>query len=65
MYSFFEKLIDPLAQADVERPPTGTLAFFRHYLWPIRRLLLVTLFFSSVASIAELYLYAYLGRLVD
>ena len=54
-----------LADADVERPPSGTLAFFVHYLWPIRRLLLVTLFFSSVASIAELYLYAYLGRLVD
>ena len=65
MYSYFEKLIDPLADAEVERPPIGTLAFFIHYLWPIRRLLLVTLFFSSVASIAELYLYAYLGRLVD
>ena len=65
MYRYFENLIDPLAAAPVEKPPAGTAAFFRHYLWPVRRLLFVTLLLSSIASIAELYLYAYLGVIVD
>lgn len=65
MFSFFENLIDPLAEAELVQPPKGTRDFFKHYLWPYRRLLLVTLFFSSVASIAELYLYAYLGYILD
>ena len=46
-------------------PPTGTAAFFWHFLGPIRGLLLVTLLISGVAAGAELALYAFLGVLVD
>ncbi len=65
MFTFFENLIDPLQEAPVKQPPPGTRDFFVYYLWPYRRLLLVTLFLTSVASIAELYMYAYLGYIVD
>lgn len=65
MFRYFENLIDPLAETQVVQPPSGTRDFFIHFLWPYRRLLLVTLFLTSVASLAELYLYAYLGALVD
>lgn len=65
MFTFFENLIDPLRDTPVRQPPAGTREFFVHYLQPYRGLLLVTLFFTSVASIAELYLYAYLGYIVD
>lgn len=65
MYSFFEKLIDPLADAPVQQPPKDTRAFFIHYLWPIRWLLLLTVVMTTIASIAELLLYVYLGRIVD
>jgi ATP-binding cassette subfamily B multidrug efflux pump len=65
LFTYFEKLIDPLAETELVQPPKGTRAFFKHYLWPYRRLLVVTLFFTSVASIAELYLYAYLGYILD
>lgn len=65
MFTFFENLIDPLRDTPVRQPPAGTREFFGHYLKPYRGLLLVTLFFTSVASIAELYLYAYLGYIVD
>ena len=65
MYSFFENLIDPLVETELVQPPKGTRDFFKHYLWPYRRLLLVTLFFTSVASIADLYLYVYLGYILD
>lgn len=65
MLSYFESLIDPLEDVPVQQPPNSTWEFFKYYLWPLRWLLLVTLFFTSVASIAELFLYVYLGRLVD
>ncbi len=65
MFSYFEKLIDPLEKVPVQQPPKGTWDFFVHYLWPVRWLLLATVFFTSVASISELYLYVYLGRIVD
>ncbi len=65
MFRFFENLIDPLEDVELVQPPSGTREFFIHYLRPYRWLLLVTLLFTSVASIAELYMYAYLGTLVD
>lgn len=65
IFRYFENLIDPLAESDVVQPPRATRDFFIHYLWPYRTILLVTLFFTSVASLAELYLYVYLGSLVD
>ncbi len=65
MFSYFENLIDPLRETAVEQPPKGTRDFFVHYLKPYWRLIAVTLFLTSVASLAELYLYAYLGHIVD
>ena len=65
MFTFFENLIDPLLDTPVQQPPADTREFFKHYLWPYRKLLAITLFFTSVASVAELYLYAYLGYIVD
>ncbi|OED37735.1 multidrug ABC transporter ATP-binding protein [Chromatiales bacterium (ex Bugula neritina AB1)] len=65
VFSYFENLIDPLRESAVEQPPSGTWDFFVHFLRPHWRLMLVTLFFTSVASISELYLYAYLGHILD
>lgn len=65
MFSYFENLINPLADAPLQQPPKGTRAFFLHFLWPIRGLLLLTVVMSSIASISELMLYVYLGRIVD
>ncbi len=65
MYSFFENLINPLADVPVQQPPKGTREFFLHYLWPMRWLLLITVVMTTIASIAELMLYVYLGRIVD
>ncbi len=65
MFSYFERLLDPLAPADIVRPPRGTWAFFLHFLAPIKGLLLVTLAVAGVASASELALYAFLGIIVD
>ncbi|WP_422365831.1 ABC transporter ATP-binding protein [Pelagibius sp.] len=65
MYAFFERLFNPLAEAEIEQPPTTTRAFFVHFLAPIKGLLLVTLAVSGIAAVAEIALYAFLGKLVD
>ena len=65
MYRFFERLIDPLAPQPVVRPPADTPGFFRFHLAPARAVVFVTLLLGGVAAISELYVYLYLGRLLD
>jgi len=65
LFRYFESLVDPLEEAPVTRPPTRTLEFFKHYLYPIRRLLIVTLSLAGIAALTELFLYVFLGELVD
>ncbi len=65
MYEFFERLINPLPEAPVERPPTATAKFIWHFISPIKGVVLATLFLAGVSAVCELYLYAYLGHLVD
>ncbi len=65
MYGFFERLFDPLAPAEIVRPPDGTRAFFWHFLSPIKGLLLVILAVSGLAALSELALYAFLGVIVE
>lgn len=50
---------------EASRPPVGTLAFFRFFLHPVRRVLFATLVLSGVAALSELYVYIYLGRILD
>jgi ATP-binding cassette subfamily B multidrug efflux pump len=65
MYGFFERLFDPLAPAEIVRPPDRTRAFFWHFLLPIKGLLLAILAVSGVAALSELALYAFLGVVVE
>ena len=65
MFTFFERLLDPLAPAEIVQPPRSISAFFRHFLTPIKGLLIATLMISGIASLAELALFAFLGDLVD
>lgn len=65
MYRYFESLIDPLRDQSADQPPQGTLEFFWFYLYPIRKVLAFTLLLAGIASISELYVYIYLGRILD
>ena len=65
MYQYFESLIDPLRPQPSSRPPENTWPFFRFYLRPIRGILLATLALSGIAALSELYIYIYLGRILD
>jgi len=65
VYRYFESLIDPLRPQPASRPPEGTFAFFYFYLKPIKGVLLTTLILSGIAALSELYVYVYLGRILD
>lgn len=62
---FFEGLIDPLAERSVEMPPTSTRDFFVYHLKPYRKLIVVALAIGGVASVSEMLLYIFLGKMVD
>ena len=65
VYRFFESLIDPMRPRAASRPPSTTLPFFWFYLQPIQEVLLATLVLSGVAALSELYVYIYLGDILD
>ncbi len=65
MFRFFESLVDPMQAREASRPPVATLAFFRFFLSPVRNVLMATLALSGVAALSELYVYIYLGRILD
>ncbi len=65
MYRFFENLIDPMDAPKKDQPPSGTAAFFWHYLKPVWRVILLALVLTGIATVAELLMYRYLGQLLD
>jgi len=65
VYDYFQKLVDPLPDNQVERPPLRPIPFIWHYIKPINHLLLVTLLCSGVAALCEIYLFVFIGYLVD
>jgi ATP-binding cassette subfamily B multidrug efflux pump len=65
MLNWFERLIDPFAEAPVEQPPTGLWAFFRYFLAPVKGLLVAVLISALVVSIIEMALLVFLGDIVD
>ncbi len=50
---------------NVRCPPDTTLAFFRCYLQPHRKVLLATLVLAGIAAVSELFVYIYLGQIID
>jgi len=60
-----ENLVDPLDEHRVGMPPRSVWAFFAWYLLPLKGLLAVTLTLAGIAAVSELYLYAFLGDIVD
>ena len=65
MLAWFEKHIDPFLKGPETKPPGGLIAFYVHYMWPIRRLIVALLVIGFIGSLIEVSLFAYLGGLVD
>lgn len=66
MFRFFENLVDPYAPyAETDRPPTRLWPFMRDYCRPFTRVFTYAGLSSVVVAIVEIWLIAYMGRLVD
>ncbi|PID59891.1 MAG: multidrug ABC transporter ATP-binding protein [Gammaproteobacteria bacterium] len=69
IFQWFEALVDPLAERAAERaavrPPPETVRFFRFYLEPIRGVLILTLVVFLVATLADMAIYLFMGRILD
>ena len=64
MLRSFEHLIDPFA-VDAQSPPNRLLAFYRFFLQPVWPYIVALLAAGLAVSLAEVAIYAYIGRLVD
>ncbi|MEM6825527.1 MAG: ABC transporter ATP-binding protein [Pseudomonadota bacterium] len=66
MFRFFENLVDPyVAYEETDRPPTRLWPFMRDYSRPFAGVFAVTAAVSVVVAVIEIWLIAYMGRLID
>jgi ATP-binding cassette subfamily B multidrug efflux pump len=66
MFRFFEGLVDPYVKyEESDTPPERLYPFLRQYAEPFMRIFWLTAIASVVIAIIEVWLIAYLGRLVD
>ena len=66
MFRFLENLIDPYCDYPVkDRPPQTLWPFMLDYSRPFRKLFFVTGIMSILVAFVEIWLIAYVGRLVD
>ncbi|MEL6957422.1 MAG: ABC transporter ATP-binding protein [Pseudomonadota bacterium] len=66
MFRYFENLIDPYAPyAEENVPPTRLWPFLWGYLKPFKRVFWIAAIMSIIVAAIEIWLIAYMGRLVD
>ncbi|MCB5201332.1 ABC transporter ATP-binding protein/permease [Neorhizobium sp. T786] len=65
MFSWFERRVDPYPQELPGPPPKGLFAFCWHYTRPTAPWLLLLGICSMVIAVAEVFLYQFLGNIVD
>jgi ATP-binding cassette, subfamily B, multidrug efflux pump len=65
MLDWFARLSNPFFEAPVVRPPDRMIPFYRHFLKPVRGLLLAIIVVSFVSALTEMALFVFLGWLVD
>ena len=66
MFRFFENLVDPYTSyAETDTPPTKLWPFLREYARPFAAVFWVTGLFSVIIAAIEIWLLAYMGRVVD
>ncbi len=64
-FSWLESQTDPFPDARPEKPPTSLRGFILHYARPFWPLLAVSSALATVVAIVEVYLFAFVGNLVD
>src|SRR5690554_4485498 len=65
MFRWFERRLDPFPTEDPAQPPRGLLAFCVHYTrgaWPF---LVISALLTASVAITEVWLFSFLGNIVD
>ena len=66
MFRFFENLVDPYgAYEQTDHPPARLWPFLKQYARPFTRVFWITGVLSVIVAVVEIWLIAYMGRLVD
>ncbi len=66
MFRYFESLVDPYCDyREEDRPPTKLWPFLARYIRPFRKVFWVTALVTILVAAIEIWLIAYIGRLVD
>lgn len=66
MLRFFERLVDPyIDYSETDTPPQKLWPFMMNYSQPFKRVFWVTGIMSIVVAVVEIWLIAYMGRVVD
>ncbi|WP_137130335.1 ABC transporter ATP-binding protein [Rhizobium sp. FY34] len=65
MFAWFESRVNPYPAGEPTLPPKGLLAFCWHYTRPVWPWLLLLGFCSMAIAVAEVFLYQFLGNIVD
>ncbi len=64
-FRWFETRVNPFPPERPEQPPTGMMAFAWHYTRPFIGLLAASVALSAAIAFLEVYLFSFLGTLVD
>ena len=65
MFSWFEDRLNPFPNEDPTQPPQGLMAFCWHYAKPAGPWLFLMSAITALISIGEVYLFGFLGNIVD
>ncbi len=65
IFRWFEARVDPFPPPQPDQPPARLMAFVWHYTRPFLPLLAASVAFSAAIAMIEVYLFAFLGDLVD
>ena len=64
-FSWLETYVDSFPMHRAEKPAPKLFAFVFHYTKPFLPLLIASILFSTVIALIEVYLFAFIGNLVD
>ena len=65
MFKWFENLIDPFENTDLDVPPKGFWAFCWYYTKPVWPILAVASVLGAAIAILEVFIFTFLGDLVN
>ena len=65
MLSFFEKLINPFPVEEPNQPPSTLFSYCRHHIKGMEIPLLLMAVFSALLAVAEVFLFGFMGDMVD